>query len=97
MENETINPLRLLPKVVGLSPEVKIPTLKTADLAGNIVNKSIESAQKVANRLGANTALGKKVTDVLSMEPTARDRALFTLSQQPWFRSVSGPDDDTNK
>lgn len=96
MENESFNPLKLLPRVLGGSSQA-IPTLKTADFAGDIVNKSMESAQKVANKLGANTALGKKVTDVLSMEPTARDRALFTLSQQPWFRSVSGPDDDTNK
>lgn len=97
MLDESINPLNIATKIVGLNPNVKLPVLKTANFLGNVSNfsnKGVDTAKKVADKLGANTALGKKVTDILALEPTARDRALFTLSQQPWFRSVSGPDEN---
>jgi hypothetical protein len=73
----------------------------SADATGRVVgafNKSTEPLQKAAafvKKVGVESSLGKKVSDMLQMVPTARDRALFTLSQQPWFRTVTK--DDENK
>jgi hypothetical protein len=70
------------------------------DLAGKIVGGvnnfgPLQKATAFVKKVGAESSLGKKVSDMLQMEPTARDRALFTLSQQPWFRTVTK--DDENK
>jgi hypothetical protein len=54
-------------------------------------NIAVQTAQKLASKLG-NSNLGKKITDTLAMEPTMRDRSLFVLSQQPWFRTLTKDD-----
>ena len=57
--------------------------------AGAVANSKLV---KAASKLG-NSSLGKKVQDVMSMpEGDVKNRAIFLLNQQGWFRSVSEED-----
>jgi len=57
--------------------------------AGAVTNSKLA---KAASKLG-NSNLGKKVQDVMSMpEGDVKNRAIFLLNQQGWFRSVSEED-----
>lgn len=56
---------------------------------GAITNSKLA---KAASKLG-NSSLGKKVQDIMSMpEGDVKNRAIFLLGQQGWFRSVSEED-----
>lgn len=83
-------------KLIKVFPALKATAYGAADVAGTAVNQfnssaTVESASKLAQKLG-NSGLGKKITDTLALEPTMRDRALFVLSQQPWFRTLTKDD-----
>jgi hypothetical protein len=69
------------------------PTLRGAVVAGQTVGAVANSKlAKAASKLG-NSSLGKKVQDVMSMpEGDVKNRAIFLLGQQGWFRSVSEED-----
>ncbi len=69
------------------------PTLRGAAVAGQAVGAITNSKlAKAASKLG-NSSLGKKVQDVMSMpEGDVKNRAIFLLNQQGWFRSVSEED-----
>ncbi len=60
--------------------------LRGAAVVGDAMNNSITRAAK---RLG-NSSLGKKVQEIVAMpEGDARNRAMFLLGQQSWFRNAS--------
>ena len=80
-------------KLLKLAP-AKSALIKAADAAGGVANKfnansGVQAAQDFVSKIGDTSVLGKKVSDILNMEGDARDRALFTLAQQPWFRTVT--------
>lgn len=67
-----------------------------AKVAKAVVNSTpIKAMQTAASKLGDKSLLGTKVRDVLAMEEgELKNRAIFTLMQQPWFRTVSGSDEN---
>lgn len=78
--------------------------LRGAAIAGEVANKasritnvvSDSSLAKAISKLG-NGSLGTRVKQVISMpEGEAKERALFILSQQGWFRSATN-DENTDK
>ena len=70
------------------------PLLRGAAGAGKITNTvantaPIKAMTKAASRLG-NSSLGMKVAETMNLpEGEIRNRAIFTLMQQPWFRAAS--------
>lgn len=55
--------------------------------AGNAMS-NVDNIGKVSGKL-KGTALGNKLDSILQLKPEAQSRAIFTLSQQPWFRKLS--------
>lgn len=90
----TFNPLQVAGDLFkGKPPKLSGYASQAADVVGNKVNQfssntAVQKASAIASKLG-DSQLGQKIQGILNLEPTARDRALFTLSQQPWFRNLT--------
>lgn len=91
VSNVGLNPVKVLSSVLkGNIGEGALESL--GDKAGKtarFVNKPVDMARTALNKIGANSPLGQKLTSVLNMEPTEQSRALFILTQQPWFRNLT--------
>jgi hypothetical protein len=75
------------------------PIYRGADVAGKVsasVGKGIDKVNKAIDRLPGGSALRQKLVDITKLEPEAQTRAIYTLSQQPWFREVT-KDNENNK
>ena len=88
-------PLRGAVAAGKLSKNISTPIAKAVNNGINVV-ASTAPAQAMARasaRLG-DTKLGQKVQMIMSMaEGEPRNRAIFTLMQQPWFRTASKEDE----
>jgi hypothetical protein len=62
---------------------------------GKVSSEATDNALTQAlSKLPGASALAGHIKSVMSMEPNAKNRAIFTLSQQPWFRELTKSPDD---
>jgi hypothetical protein len=62
---------------------------------GKVTSEATDNALTQAlSKLPGSSALAGHIKNVMTMEPNAKNRAIFTLSQQPWFRELTKTPDD---
>jgi hypothetical protein len=62
---------------------------------GKVTSEATDNALTQAlSKLPGSSALAGHIKNVMNMEPNAKNRAIFTLSQQPWFRELTKTLDD---
>lgn len=88
-------PLRGAVAAGSISKNITAPIAKAVTNGINTVasTRPINAMTRAASKLG-NSELGQKVQMIMNMaEGESRNRAIFTLMQQPWFRTASKEDE----
>jgi len=68
--------------------------LRGAHVAGEMA-APIDKVIKAIDKFPVGSVLRQKLVDITKLEPNAQNRAIFILSQQPWFRKAT--EDENNK